>query len=80
MSNKVQNRKPERFKIGDQLRVTVKCSEYFGLTGELIEVTRFKDSGTLRFTEAELNKARRPERVLRAKREVYFYFTELKRV
>lgn len=51
--------------------------QYSNLVGTLVEITRFGDSGMLLFTDEELSKARKPERVLNANRKVHFYFREL---
>lgn len=69
------------YEIGDTLCVKDRdWCQYSNLVGELIEITRFGDSGVLRFSEEELRRARDPERVLKAKREVHFYFRELDHV
>lgn len=66
------------YEVGDRLRVKDReWCQYSNLVGELVEITRFKDSGILQFTDEECLKARRPDRVLNGGRKVHFYFREL---
>jgi pyridoxine/pyridoxamine 5'-phosphate oxidase len=64
----------------DYVQVNTEACEYNGLVGRVVEITQFNDSGMIEFTEAELNRARRPDRVLCACRRVHFYWRELQQV
>lgn len=70
-------------KLRQFARVITECSEYRGLVGQIIEVTRFKkpnESVVLRFSKIELQAAARPDRVLSARDSVHFYCRELQEV
>lgn len=68
----------DRFKLGDTVRVISPVSAYFGLSGRLIEASRFGFNGTIEFTDKQL--IGMPENILRGKRQVHFYFRELQGV
>ena len=69
-----------RYKVGMLVRVLPKESSYCLLTGRVVEVTRFNDSGMVEFTPAMLQQAHDYTRVSNFKRPVHFYWRELEQV
>ena len=74
------------FRIGQQVKVISKVSDYYGLKGSLFDSTGY-DSGAVEFEDEELLKARNPGRVIkrrieesRGTRKVFFNFNELEAV
>lgn len=72
-----------RYKVGDTVRLLTEASEYYLLIGKVVDVhTNFGYMGTVRFPKSELEKARRPERVLNTSDNglVWVYWRELQEV
>lgn len=69
-----------RYRPSTTVIIVTEVSDYCGLIGTVAEVTRFRDSGIITFTEEELQLARAPERVLKAGHRVHFYWRELKEI
>lgn len=69
-----------RYQRGNFVRVLTEASEYYLLTGKVVDIEPFEDSGILEFSEDMLRKAQRPDRVLRTSRKVHFYWRELQQV
>jgi hypothetical protein len=65
--------------LGTRVMVTNEISHYYGVCGEIVELTKFQSAVVL-FWEADLKKAKDPERVLRAKPTCHFYLRELEEV
>jgi hypothetical protein len=76
----LNQRNQGRYKVGMLVQVLTKASDHHLLTGRVVEVTRFNDSGMVEFAPAMLQQASDPARVAGFKRPVHFYWRELKQV
>lgn len=67
-----------RFKVGDKVQLTIGPAKMQQAIGTIIAVNQFKDGGTVRFDEKDIEKVLRFESIRQGYNLFYHYWCELK--